>query len=470
MTEFILNDKLIQYNGKTGITLLYFIREIEGLKGTKSGCKEGDCGACTVLCGTLQSNGKVEYKSITSCLTPLANVQGKHIVTVEGQNLNDRLNIVQKAIKDNFATQCGFCTPGFVVSLTGVSLKDKIIDYSDTLNSISGNICRCTGYKSIEKAAKDIFTTLQNKDLNNSMEWLIENDFIPAYFRDIPQRLKEIKIQNNNSENNIYVGGGTDLYVRNADMLSQQNVIPVNDIIQNGISLKGNKCIIGANATVTDLWNNRKLREYFPDLFKYLKLVSSEQIRNSGTIAGNFVNASPIGDMSIFFLALDSQITIRIDEAYTRTIPLKEFFIDYKKYDLKNGELISLIEFDLPGKNTFFNFEKVSKRTHLDIASVNSAILLKMEEKTIKDVHISFGGISAIPKYLHKTREFLIGKQVSSGMINEAANILQREISPISDIRGSIEYKKLLARQLFFVHFFEIFPGIVDENLIFTKV
>ncbi|HHH53674.1 MAG TPA: 2Fe-2S iron-sulfur cluster binding domain-containing protein [Bacteroidetes bacterium] len=470
MIQFILNEKLIRYNGNSGITLLKFIRDVENLKGTKAGCKEGDCGACTVLSGSLTDDGHVEYQSITSCLTPLANVQGKHIVTVEGQNLEGELNVAQQAIKDNFATQCGFCTPGFIVSLTGVALRDKKIDYDDVINSISGNICRCTGYKSIEKAALDVEKTLEHKDLNNNIDWLIDNNFIPAYFREIPERLKKMKTDINKTGEKIYVGGGTDIYVRYADDLSEKNVLPVRDLVPKGISFENNRCIIGANTTVTDLVNNGKLYNYFPELFKYLKLVSSEQIRNMGTIAGNFVNASPIGDMSIFFLALNSKLLIKKDDNSYRKIFLKDFFIDYKKFDLGKDELIYQIEFDLPDKNTYFNFEKVSKRTHLDIASVNTAINIKMENNKVKDIHISIGGVLAIPKYLGKTRDFLIDKTISTDTIKKAVVILQSEISPINDIRGTIEYKRLLARQLFYAHFMEIFPMIFEENSFFAKV
>ena len=463
MIEFILNNKKIKTGIKSGTTLLKFIREDQGLKGTKAGCKEGDCGACTVLRGTLKKNGKVEYKNITSCLTPLANVHGKHIVTVEGQNLNGELNTAQQAIKDNFATQCGFCTPGFIVSLTGVALRDTKIDYDDILNSISGNICRCTGYKSIEKAASDLQKSLQYKDLNNNLEWLIENKFIPPYFKDIPERLKAIHIESNNHNNSTLVGGGTDLYVRYADELSEIDIFPAKNSIPDDISIKEDKCTIGANATVSDLVNNRELNDVFSGLFDYLKLVSSEQIRNMGTIAGNFVNASPIGDMSIFFLALNSILKIKNKDNRYRTVQLKDFFRNYKKFDLGKDEFIYQIEFDLPDAGTFFNFEKVSKRTHLDIASVNSAICIKIENDKIKDVHISIGGVAAIPKYLNKTRDFLIDNSISTAVIKEAANILQGEISPIDDIRGSIKYKRLLAKQLFYAHFIEIFSEKINH-------
>jgi len=465
MIEFILNNDHIKTDIKTGVSLLSFIRNHRGLKGTKAGCKEGDCGACTVLSGTLGENNTVDYKSIVSCLTPLANAHGKHIVTIEGLNLDKTLNTSQQVIKDNYATQCGFCTPGFVVSLTGLALKGKKPDYYDAIDAFSGNICRCTGYKSIEKAAKDFVVRLDDIDLNKNIDWLIENKFIPGYFKDIPQRLKIIDNDFESRVHDEFIAGGTDIYVRYADKLTDKDISRVADLVPNKIFIKNDICYIGGNTTVADIWHNDIFSKYFSDLKKYLKLISSEQIRNSATIAGNFVNASPIGDMSIFFLALDSSLRLVDLNGEKRKIALKDFFIDYKKIDLKENELIEFIEFELPDNNTFFNFEKVSKRTHLDIASVNTAVFVKTAGNKITKIHISLGGVSAIPKYLNRTSEFLTDKELNKENILKAVEILQSEISPIDDIRGSIKYKRLLAKQLFFAHFMSKMPDIFDEQL-----
>lgn len=459
MIEFILNNSLIRTEAKTGMTLLHFIREVQGLKGTKSGCKEGDCGACTVLTGSLQENNSVVYKSITSCLTPLANAHGKHIVSVEGVNLKTELNVAQKAIKDNFATQCGFCTPGFVNSLTSFALQHNRVLQNDGLNAISGNICRCTGYKSLEKAVKDVSDKRQGNTNSDNLTWLIANKFIPDYFKGIPKRLKDLGIIKIQSEG-VLVAGGTDLYVRHADALLDENIQSGNDFISNRILYKNNICTIGVGATVSDLLEDEPLFTYFPNLATHLKLVSSEPIRNMASLGGNFVNASPIGDMSIFFLALNSKLAIQNSIAERREILFKDFFLDYKKYDLKNNEFIQSISFELPDKNTSFNFEKVSKRTHLDIASVNTAISIKVKDTKVSDSHISIGGVSAIPKYCHKTSSFLSGKELTPEIILEAQEIMQSEIAPISDVRGSAAYKALLARQLFFAHFVELFPNL----------
>jgi xanthine dehydrogenase small subunit len=177
-----------------------------------------------------------------------------------------------------------------------------------------------------------------------------------------------------------------------------------------------------------------------------------------GTLGGNFVNASPIGDMSIFFLALNASITIIDSEENERILPFQEFHLDYKKYDLATNEIIKNISFPIQENHTYFNFEKVSKRTHLDIASVNAAGTITLKDHVITDAHFSTGGVAAVPKYLANTNTFLVGKKLTIATIKSAEEVLQSEISPISDVRGTNIYKRLLAKQLFFAHFITLFP------------
>ncbi len=469
MIEFILNNQIIRTSTNSGIPLLDFIRDHQQLKGTKTGCREGDCGACTVLVGTLNGD-RVDYQTITSCIAPLGNAHGKHIVSVEGINLPKTLNTVQQAMADNYATQCGFCTPGFVVSMTGFALKPDSAspkEYHTCNDAISGNICRCTGYKSIEKAGLSIEKKLAKKSDNDQISWLIQEGFIPNYFETIPAKLKEVERSISTSQKEVKstapkVANGTDLYVRHADRLRDKEVrLLVHEKALSGISFDDGICTLGANTTATEIQENEQLGAHFPRLKHFLKLVSSEPIRNMGTLGGNFVNASPIGDMSIFFLALNSTLTIQKEDGSERKIPFQSFHQNYKVYDLKEDEVLKNISFKLPGEHDFFNFEKVCKRTHLDIASVNSAGKISIKNDKIVDAHFSLGGVAAIPKYLFKTNEFLIGKEISNKTISEAIEILQSEISPISDVRGSSEYKRLLAQQLFLAHFVELFP---DRN------
>lgn len=459
MITFILNNKTISTSEHSGITLLDFVRYKERLTGTKIGCREGDCGACTVLVGSLNVEGTLSYQSITSCISPIGNAHGKHIVTVEGTNLKNKLTRAQLAMKDNYATQCGFCTPGFVVALTGFAMTNAKKNKSNVLDAISGNICRCTGYKSIEKAAYQVCEKLEFRNEKIDINWLIENDFVPKYFNTIHKRLKNLELKDIKQTKGKYISGGTDLYVQQPDHLTDNaiHLIAEKDYLK-GVAIANDLCTIGANATVSDLWNHPEINSYFSNLKKHLKLVSSEQIRNMASFGGNLVNASPIGDMTIFFLALNSDITITNEDGKERILPLKQFYQGYKTYDLKAGELLKAIRFKLPNSKSFFNFEKVCKRTHLDIASVNSAIHISIENHLISDAHIAIGGVAAIPKYLFKTSQFLIGKELNYEVILDANVILQNEISPISDVRGSKDYKRLLARQLFFAHFTELFP------------
>ena len=457
MISFILNNEKITTDKPSGSLLLDFVRSDQSLKGTKIGCREGDCGACTVLIGN-QEEGQMKYQQVTSCLTPIGNVKGKHVVTIEGLNMKN-LSPVQQSMVNQAGTQCGFCTVGFVVSLTGFCLLNSKPTYENAIAAIDGNICRCTGYKSIERAALDISNTLEGKDTNETISWLVENKFIPTYFNQISDMLNELNLNTDSTQTGITAGGGTDLYVQNHLNLVDQQV----DLIANYpelrfIRIKDKICSLGGGTTVSDLQNHKELNIILPNLNEFIKLVSSSPIRNISTIAGNFVNASPIGDFTAIFLALNAIITLT-EEDQNRSISLKYFYRGYKDLDKKPNEIITDISFDVPSENSYFNFEKVSKRKHLDIASVNSAALITISENVITNVHISAGGVGPIPTYLSNTATFLQGKELSLSTIKAANNVLQEEISPISDVRGTADYKRLLMRQLFYAHFIKLFPN-----------
>ncbi|MES2410969.1 MAG: FAD binding domain-containing protein, partial [Bacteroidota bacterium] len=431
------------------------------------GCREGDCGACTVLIGSMK-NGKLEYMSATSCLTPLPNIHGKHVVTVEGLNLPNKLNQAQQAMVDCSGTQCGFCTPGFVNSMCGFALTCSEPTLENAISAIDGNICRCTGYKTIERASARLAEKLQTKDKNNSMSWLVANEFVPDYFLDIEERVKAIKTDEYNSNGMIPIGGGTDLYVQKHDDLHEYDLGYLFDKSElNGISFDVNTCILKSSATVTDLMENERLLETIPNWYKHLKLLSSTPIRNIATIAGNIANGSPIGDFTIILLAMKAKLTLTNKAKESRQLMLKDFYTGYKTFNKAADEIITEIVFELPLNGIKFNFEKVCKRQYLDIASVNSAISIATDGNNIIEAHASMGGVGPIPKYLSKTCEFLANKSTSISIIKEAEAILQTELSPISDARGTEAYKRLLGRQLFFAHFITLFPETIKmEDLI----
>jgi len=460
MIQFVLNNKTIETDQPPGMTLLDFIRYDQRLTGTKIGCREGDCGACTTLIGELH-DGIMTYRNITSCISPLGNAHGKHVVTVEGLNMSE-LSPVQDAMVRNSGTQCGFCTPGFVVSLSGYCLSKEQVSCEKATRSIDGNICRCTGYKSIQRATEMVVERMKGKNTDNPVNWAAENGFVPLYFRDIPSRLESITPIPDSGKS--IIGGGTDLYVQRHDELHHAGLRLFQEHRElKGIRLTGDQFEIGASCTVSDLLESPELNQSFPKLWKHLKLVSSTPIRNMATLAGNFVNASPIGDMTAIFIALNSTVELTNGKS-SRELLLRDLYKGYKILDKTDDEYIATIRFHVPNTHTRFNFEKVSKRTHLDIASVNSAIKVSTEQGVISDIYLSAGGIAPIPTYLAATSATLKGKTINREAIVEAAKVMQGEISPISDVRGSADYKRTLLRQLFFAHFIELFPESINPG------
>lgn len=394
MTEeitFILNNELVLVNINPAVVLLDFIRKQKHLTGTKEGCKEGDCGACTVLVGQIKNN-KLEYHTVNSCLLPLGNVKNSHIVTIEGLSSINFTHIQNDFIKEG-ASQCGFCTPGFIVSLTGYLINHKVYEIDQALNSIAGNICRCTGYSSIKRAVNDVLNKsnfVDNKE-PDIIASLIKNDTLPNYFSTITERLEKLGIEKSNGQDKgvkYFVAGGTDLYVQKPGELLEQQVCFIKNKNLSYIKVKDNNCYIGSATTFEMINDSPVFQKYFPQVKKYFNLIASLPIRNSATIGGDIINASPIGDLTIFFLALNASVVIN-DGIKQRKIFLKNLYKGYKSLDKADNEYLEYIEFKLPSKKFYFNFEKVSKQTHLDIASVNSAMYVEAEDNIIKSICIS---------------------------------------------------------------------------------
>ncbi len=499
MVTFILNNEQISTDKPSGSSLLDFIRYDMGLTGTKTGCREGDCGACTVLAGTLTGTA-VTYRSVVSCLVPLCNVHGKHIITIEGISTG-HLSNVQHAMVDNGAIQCGFCTPGIVMSLVAESAAGRKTTRESAIEATGGNICRCTGYKSIERAAEAIAASLADKEITDPVRWLVERKQLPEYFMTIPERLAAIPSIPEIPEipekpepqaptapteipqppdlpkppappghpekhgMRLRIAGGTDLMVQKPDALAESETFTLSERKDlKGVKVEGGRCIIGASVTISEAGESAELKQYIPEISSYIRLIASEPVRNMATIAGNIVNASPIGDISVMLLALNAGVTIEGDQKI-RTLPLQNLFLGYKKLNLTPEEFIKDVSFEYHTEPALFSFEKVSRRTHLDIASVNSAIHLRMTGDTIAECHLSAGGVSPVPLYLAKTCGFLTGRHISAEIVLQANEIMQEEVSPISDARGSAGYKRLLLRQLLFAHFLKLFPERINLSI-----
>jgi xanthine dehydrogenase small subunit len=510
MISFYLNDQPIYTTEPAASALLDFVRYHEHLMGTKIGCREGDCGACTVLVGELAEDGqRIVYQSMTSCLAPLGNVHGKHVVTVEGINQVDgQLTPVQKAIVEHNGAQCGFCTVGFVMSLTGHSLSEKPTTEQRARAAMDGNICRCTGYKALERAAATLTAELAERPSTDNVQWLSQKQFVPAYFEEMPSKLVALRAetmatevlaatahptangaaatistspnghaQSQNGHANGHfpnathplLSGGTDLLVQQLDTLREQPVRLLFDQSgRRGIRHEAGvgRVVLGAATTASQLLQSKLLCGLLPRLPEYLKLVSSTPIRNMGTVAGNFVNASPIGDLTILFLALGADVTLTNAAGVGRTFPLAELYLGYKKLAKAADEQVTEISFPAPQSTDFFNFEKVSKRTHLDIASVNTAAWLRIENGVIAAARVSAGGVGPVPLLLRRTGDYLLGRELTAETVAGAKEVMQEEISPISDVRGTAAYKRLLLRQLLFAHFLHFAPELTLAELI----
>ncbi|MCB9059658.1 MAG: FAD binding domain-containing protein [Calditrichae bacterium] len=471
MISFILNNTEITTTEPAGSVLLDFIRS-QQLTGTKEGCREGDCGACLVLQGKISGNSVI-YKSINSCLVPLGNVHGSHIVTIEGIDTGV-LNPLQQAFVEEGATQCGYCTPGFILAETAYLLKNNQPKADQAIAALDGNICRCTGYMSIKRAVTKTCTVLSEssgnaKTSSSNLSNLIEKGFLPEYFDDIPGRLKKIPADTSYKiEHPEYVvAGGTDLYVQKEADISDKNIrLIFNSIHLGDIYEKNGFIYLGGGTTVSDFIESDLINRHLPRIKDQLKLHSSTPIRNRATLAGNIVNASPIADMTIILLALDATLLLEGRNG-RRPVSLRKFYNGYKKYDLAKNELIRMVFFPVPSAHSSFNFEKVSRRTYLDIASVNTAAYLEYKDDKIHRAHISAGGVAPFPLFLEKTSELLTSSVFNKNVMATVLESARKEISPISDMRGSAEYKSVLLGQLLTAHFLIFFPqlNLMDQEL-----
>lgn len=470
--SFLLNGKERMTSLPPGAVVLDLIRNETRLTGTKEGCREGDCGACTVLLGTPGSDG-MRYSAVNSCILPVGELSGRHLVTIEGISPEEGLSAVQEPFVRHGASQCGFCTPGMIMSLTGYLLSTTQPDVSGGVESLGGNICRCTGYISVRRAAEAVVGSTGQSPAGSPfdreyLEHLVSRKVIPEYFLHIEDKLKK---SGGPEERNISdpagcltVAGGTDLFAtggvdpERSDLRFLSREPQLRYVSNEG----GGLCRTGAASTVEDLIESGIFKGT-GNLHNSLRLISSAQVRSRATVGGNIVNASPIGDLTIMLLALEAMLLIS-GSSGNREVPLSEFFRGYKVIDLRPDELLASVRFRIPGPGEMVNFEKVSMRKHLDIASVNTAAVFRVTDRTVEEAIISAGGVSPVPAVLNRTCDFLRNREVCTGTVLEACGTAMGEISPITDVRGTAEYKRLLTGRLLKAHFLKLFPEILDPG------
>ena len=460
--EFILNDELIKINNvDTNVSVLNYLRIDKRLTGTKEGCASGDCGACTAIITELKNN-KLEYKAINTCIMFLYSLHGKQLITVEHLS-NSKLHPVQQSMVDNHGSQCGFCTPGFVMSMFGM-YKDKVKPSNQNIDEyLAGNLCRCTGYNSIKKAAKkmysygrkDKFSKNENKIIK-LLKKIKHNDILISKNNNkfyIPLNLKNLIQYTQNNKQYKFVTGGTDIALEVTKKNNNINSLIYlgNNKDLNYIKIKENYINIGSATPINKIIPI--LKKYYPSFADMFDRYGSTQIRNVASIGGNLGSASPIGDSLPALLALNAKLILQSKNQ--RLLDIKDFFKAYRKTALKNKEFIKEIRIPIL-KSHIFKCYKISKRIDDDISSLFVAYLMKLKNNIIIDINIAYGGMDSIPNFAFKTQKYLIGKEFNLKNIDKSKQMIEKDFTPLTDVRASSTYRKLVSKNLMDRLFLEI--------------
>jgi xanthine dehydrogenase small subunit len=436
-----LNGALMQTTCRPDTTVLTWLRAHQRLTGTKEGCAEGDCGACTVLVSTLDGRG---YMAANSCIMAIGQVAGRHVLTVEGLSA-DLFHPIQSAMAANGSSQCGFCTPGIVVSLAGLLNKAATPSEADIHDALAGNLCRCTGYKPIVEAAmKTANYALPASALPIAISLSISSN--GAQFHR-PKTLPQLFKLRAKFPTATLLGGGTDLGVALAEHEATWPVAIWTGAVQQLLLIKQTKSHWHFGAAVTWSQMLETLGSDLPSFTTLLRRFGSTQIRNMGTIGGNIGTASPIGDGPPPLIALGASITLASPSG-ERTMPLEDFFLDYRKTALASDEVIKSIAIPKPANDQHFRVWKISKRYDQDISTVCGAFNLTIKDGVITSARVAFGGMAATPRRTIEVEAALIGTTVAGGDFSNVASAIRTAFKPLSDWRGTSDYRSQVAGNL----------------------
>ncbi len=463
--RFVLDGEIVEVSGlPPTTTVLDYLREHAHRTGTKEGCAEGDCGACTVVLGELNGGGThVRYRAINSCIRFLPTLDGKELVTVESLADGERLHPVQQAMVDQHASQCGFCTPGFVMSLFALYQNEALYQQSENagrdevVEALAGNLCRCTGYRPIIDAgcrmdgyappARWSRADAQSAQHVEALRALRRTESLSLPGFRAPRSVDELAAALDAEPAPLLLAGGTDIGLWVTKHLRElPPIVYIGEVAElQRVDDDNGALRIGAAVSLTDGW--QAIVAKFPALAELAQRFASPPVRNSGTLVGNIANGSPIGDAMPALIALDAQIELR-HGAHTRTLPLEGLYLDYMKKDLAHGEFVVAVTIPAPRTQQRIASYKLSKRIDQDISAVCAAFVLELNGDRVAEVRIAYGGMAAIPARAPHAEAALRAEPWNEAGIERAMAALGDDFQPLTDMRASAIYRLQGAQNL----------------------
>lgn len=469
--EFLLNGEPLRLTGfEPGQSLLQWLREERGLTGSKEGCAEGDCGACSLCLAELDPDNpeRLRWRSVNACIQLLPMLHGKAVFTVESLKRGGRLHPLQQALVDHHGSQCGFCTPGFVMSLFALLQHQGEPDRAAIRRHLSGNLCRCTGYRPIVDAALSLrgrelpgFDEDELVEQLQAIEWprgMVWRSAVTGQTWHAAATVDELGRLLEQRPRALLVAGNTDvgLWI-NKQLQDPPEMIGLATVRElQRMETEGGALRIAAGVRLEDAF--AALAQRHPGLRPFLDRFASMPVRNAGTLAGNVANASPIGDAPPLLLALNARLLLH-RAGRRRELPLEDFFLDYRKTALHPGEFIEAVIVPPAAPETELAAWKISRREDQDISAVCAAFALRRENGRIVEARFAFGGMAAIPKRARAAEQAVLGRPWNGATLERAREALAQDFSPLDDLRASAEYRLLCAQNLFTRFHFQSLQG-----------